>query len=107
MEVAVMCRPVPFNFLHGNVIHLYERACCLQRRHQKIVDEALAYLRPNVAEEFRAHMGRAAGSAAKAVRYYSARTMEFIVDGNSDEFYFMEMNARLQVDHPVTEMVVV
>ncbi|KAJ3674736.1 hypothetical protein LUZ60_005352 [Juncus effusus] len=92
-----------FGDKHGNVIHLYERDCSLQRRHQKIIEEAPA---PNVTEEFRAHIGRAAVSAAKAVGYYNAGTVEFIVDTNSDEFYFMEMNTRLQVEHPVTEMVV-
>ncbi|XP_078149550.1 methylcrotonyl-CoA carboxylase alpha chain isoform X2 [Carex rostrata] len=87
----------------GNVIHLYERDCSLQRRHQKIIEEAPA---PNVTQEFRAHIGQAAVSAAKAVGYFNAGTVEFIVDTASDNFYFMEMNTRLQVEHPVTEMVV-
>ncbi|KAJ4783056.1 Methylcrotonoyl-CoA carboxylase subunit alpha [Rhynchospora pubera] len=87
----------------GNVIHLYERDCSLQRRHQKIIEEAPA---PNVSHLFRSQIGQAAVSAAKAVAYYSAGTVEFIVDTASHHFYFMEMNTRLQVEHPVTEMVV-
>uniref|UniRef100_A0A453JQR7 Methylcrotonoyl-CoA carboxylase subunit alpha, mitochondrial n=1 Tax=Aegilops tauschii subsp. strangulata TaxID=200361 RepID=A0A453JQR7_AEGTS len=97
IEVQVFCDK------HGNAIHLYERDCSLQRRHQKIIEEAPA---PNVTTEFRAHIGEAAVSAAKAVGYYSAGTVEFIVDTLSGEFYFMEMNTRLQVEHPVTEMIV-
>lgn len=92
-----------FGDQHGNAIHLYERDCSLQRRHQKIIEEAPA---PNVTTEFRSHIGEAAVSAAKAVGYYSAGTVEFIVDTISGEFYFMEMNTRLQVEHPVTEMIV-
>uniref|UniRef100_A0A0D9Y189 Methylcrotonoyl-CoA carboxylase subunit alpha, mitochondrial n=1 Tax=Leersia perrieri TaxID=77586 RepID=A0A0D9Y189_9ORYZ len=92
-----------FGDQHGNVIHLYERDCSLQRRHQKIIEEAPA---PNVTAQFRSHIGEAAVSAAKAVGYYSAGTVEFIVDTLSGEFYFMEMNTRLQVEHPVTEMIV-
>uniref|UniRef100_A0ACD5XGR2 Uncharacterized protein n=1 Tax=Avena sativa TaxID=4498 RepID=A0ACD5XGR2_AVESA len=92
-----------FGDKHGNAIHLYERDCSLQRRHQKIIEEAPA---PNVTTEFRTHIGEAAVSAAKAVGYYSAGTVEFIVDTLSGEFYFMEMNTRLQVEHPVTEMIV-
>ncbi|KAF3796069.1 Methylcrotonoyl-CoA carboxylase subunit alpha [Nymphaea thermarum] len=87
----------------GNVIHLYERDCSVQRRHQKIIEEAPA---PNVKHEFRSHLGEAAVSAAKAVAYHNAGTVEFIVDTSSGEFYFMEMNTRLQVEHPVTEMIV-
>ncbi|CAJ1969351.1 unnamed protein product [Sphenostylis stenocarpa] len=92
-----------FGDKHGNVLHLYERDCSVQRRHQKIIEEAPA---PNISADFRAHLGQAAVSAAKAVNYYSAGTVEFIVDTVSDEFYFMEMNTRLQVEHPVTEMIV-
>ncbi|TVU49196.1 hypothetical protein EJB05_00494, partial [Eragrostis curvula] len=92
-----------FGDKHGNVIYLYERDCSLQRRHQKIIEEAPA---PNVTAEFRSHIGEAAVSAAKAVGYYNAGTVEFIVDTLSGEFYFMEMNTRLQVEHPVTEMIV-
>ncbi|KAF8692178.1 hypothetical protein HU200_039780 [Digitaria exilis] len=92
-----------FGDQHGNVIYLYERDCSLQRRHQKIIEEAPA---PNVTAEFRSHIGGVAVSAAKAVGYYNAGTVEFIVDTLSGEFYFMEMNTRLQVEHPVTEMIV-
>ncbi|KAL9660243.1 hypothetical protein QQ045_025056 [Rhodiola kirilowii] len=92
-----------FGDKHGNVLHLYERDCSVQRRHQKIIEEAPA---PNIMNDFRSHLGDAAVSAAKAVNYYNAGTVEFIVDTASGEFYFMEMNTRLQVEHPVTEMVV-
>ncbi|KAL2323524.1 hypothetical protein Fmac_027903 [Flemingia macrophylla] len=92
-----------FGDKHGNVLHLYERDCSVQRRHQKIIEEAPA---PNISTEFREHLGQAAVSAAKAVNYHNAGTVEFIVDTVSDEFYFMEMNTRLQVEHPVTEMIV-
>ncbi|KAK1311153.1 hypothetical protein QJS10_CPA08g00318 [Acorus calamus] len=92
-----------FGDKHGNVLHLYERDCSVQRRHQKIIEEAPA---PHVKHEFRSHLGEAAVSAAKAVGYHSAGTVEFIVDTLSGKFYFMEMNTRLQVEHPVTEMIV-
>ncbi|KAK9146615.1 hypothetical protein Sjap_006518 [Stephania japonica] len=92
-----------FGDKHGNVLHLYERDCSMQRRHQKIIEEAPA---PNIASDFRSHLGEAAVSAAKAVSYHNAGTVEFIVDTISGQFYFMEMNTRLQVEHPVTEMVV-
>ncbi|XP_020579669.1 methylcrotonoyl-CoA carboxylase subunit alpha, mitochondrial isoform X3 [Phalaenopsis equestris] len=92
-----------FGDKHGNVIHLYERDCSVQRRHQKIIEEAPA---PKVANEFRSHLGEAAVAAAKAVGYYNAGTVEFIMDTLSNQFYFMEMNTRLQVEHPVTEMIV-
>ncbi|PIA45016.1 hypothetical protein AQUCO_01700521v1 [Aquilegia coerulea] len=92
-----------FGDKHGNVLHLYERDCSVQRRHQKIIEEAPA---PNVKAEFRSHLGEAAVSAAKAVSYHNAGTVEFIVDTISGQFYFMEMNTRLQVEHPVTEMIV-
>ncbi|KAB2069061.1 hypothetical protein ES319_A08G071900v1 [Gossypium barbadense] len=87
----------------GNVLHLYERDCSVQRRHQKIIEEAPA---PCVTHEFRTHLGQAAVSAAKAVGYHNAGTVEFIVDTKTGHFYFMEMNTRLQVEHPVTEMIV-
>lgn len=92
-----------FGDKQGNVIYLYERDCSVQRRHQKIIEEAPA---PNVSDDFRFQVGQAAVSAAKAVGYYNAGTVEFIVDTLSGQFYFMEMNTRLQVEHPVTEMVV-
>ncbi|PSS06365.1 Methylcrotonoyl-CoA carboxylase subunit alpha like, partial [Actinidia chinensis var. chinensis] len=92
-----------FGDKHGNIIHLHERDCSVQRRHQKIIEEAPA---PNVLNDFRSHVGQAAVSAAKAVGYHNAGTVEFIVDTSSGQFYFMEMNTRLQVEHPVTEMII-
>ncbi|HKP53489.1 MAG TPA: acetyl-CoA carboxylase biotin carboxylase subunit [Chloroflexia bacterium] len=86
---------------HGNVIHLGERECSIQRRHQKLIEES-----PSVAvdEKLRARMGEVAVAAAKASGYYSAGTVEFLLDRDKN-FYFLEVNARLQVEHPVTEMV--
>ncbi len=89
---------------HGNAVHLFERDCSLQRRHQKVVEEAPA---PGMPEAMRAAMGKAAVEAALAISYRGAGTIEFIVDASDglkgDGFYFMEMNTRLQVEHPVTE----
>ena len=91
---------------HGNVVHLFERDCSLQRRYQKVVEEAPA---PGMTEARRAEIGAAAVAAARAIDYSGAGTVEFIVDaangGANGPFYFMEMNTRLQVEHPVTEYI--
>lgn len=91
---------------YGNAIHMFERDCSLQRRHQKVIEEAPA---PGMTEEMRAAMGDAAVLCAKSIGYSGAGTIEFIVDASDglrpDRFWFMEMNTRLQVEHPVTELV--
>jgi 3-methylcrotonyl-CoA carboxylase alpha subunit len=86
---------------HGNCVHLFERDCSIQRRHQKVLEESPA---PRLSEDLRSVLGRTAVAVAKAVKYVGAGTVEFILD-QAGTFYFMEMNTRLQVEHPVTEMV--
>jgi 3-methylcrotonyl-CoA carboxylase alpha subunit len=86
---------------HGNAVHLFERDCSIQRRHQKVIEEAPA---PGMTEALRQEMGKAAIDSAKAINYVGAGTVEFLLDTDGS-FYFMEMNTRLQVEHPVSEMI--
>ena len=91
-----------FGDQHGHLIHLFERECSVQRRHQKIIEETPS---PLLTPELRAQMGGAAVKAARAVNYYNAGTVEFIFDHTDSTFYFLEMNTRLQVEHPITELI--
>lgn len=87
---------------YGNAVYLWERDCSVQRRHQKIIEEAPA---PGISEALRRELGETAVRAAKAVNYVGAGTVEFILDKEDFSFHFMEMNTRLQVEHPITEMI--
>lgn len=87
--------------IHGNIVHLFERECSIQRRHQKVVEETPS---PALSPELRLEIGNAAVNVAKAASYHGAGTVEFMLDEDHN-FYFLEMNTRLQVEHPITEMI--
>lgn len=87
---------------HGNVVHLGERECSIQRRHQKIIEESPS---PRISDDTRKKMGNAAIKLAKKIKYQSAGTVEFLLDDDTEEFWFLEVNTRLQVEHPITEEV--
>ncbi|HPI41390.1 MAG TPA: acetyl-CoA carboxylase biotin carboxylase subunit [Pseudobdellovibrionaceae bacterium] len=89
-----------FGDQHGNYVHLFERECSVQRRHQKIIEEAPS---PSITPAIRSKMGEASLNAIRLIKYVGAGTIEFIFDNQTKEFYFMEMNTRLQVEHPITE----
>jgi acetyl-CoA carboxylase biotin carboxylase subunit len=91
-----------FGDTHGNAVHLFERECSIQRRHQKIIEESPS---PSVPDAVRHKLGEVAVRAAKSIGYVGAGTLEFIFDNITKEFFFMEMNTRLQVEHPITELV--
>jgi acetyl-CoA carboxylase biotin carboxylase subunit len=91
-----------FGDKHGNAVHLFERECSMQRRHQKLIEESPSV---SVPDDVRQKLGEVAVMAAKSIQYVGAGTIEFIFDNKTKEFFFMEMNTRLQVEHPVTELV--
>src|SRR5690606_24544734 len=91
-----------FGDQHGNLVHLFERECSVQRRHQKIIEETPS---PLLTPALREVIGECAIKAARAVNYFNAGTVEFIFDPEHSSFYFLEMNTRLQVEHPITELV--
>ncbi|MBI2959413.1 MAG: acetyl-CoA carboxylase biotin carboxylase subunit, partial [Betaproteobacteria bacterium] len=88
--------------MHGNVVHLGERDCSLQRRHQKLVEESPA---PAITEELREQIRQSGATLSRSMRYENAGTVEFIFDQDAETFYFLEMNTRIQVEHPVSEMI--
>lgn len=90
-----------FGDRYDNYVYLNERDCSVQRRHQKVIEEAPS----QITQDIRTQIGEAAVKAARAVGYVNAGTVEFIFDTTDNKFYFMEMNTRLQVEHPVTEMI--